>query len=76
MIEGRHVFTSAKLLLYMILASWTESLLLGTLLMLVFISTYGYGFAYYKGWNVMGIQDNLCLYDSEESVGNVSCKHF
>ena len=74
-IEGRHVFTSAKLLLYMIMVSWTESLILGTLLMLAFISSYGYIIAYFKGWQVMGIQDNLCLYDSEESVGNVSCKN-
>ena len=75
-IEGRHLFAGAKILLYMILVSVTGSIIIGSLLMLAFISTYGYAVAYLKGWEVMGIQDNLCLYDSEESVGNVSCKDF
>jgi dolichol kinase len=73
-IEGRHVFAAAKVLLYMVLVSTTGSLLIATALIIAFISTYGYAVAYLKGWQVMGIQDNLCLYDSEESVGNVSCK--
>ncbi len=75
-VDNARIFTIFKVLVFVGAFNITQSLTCATIISLFFISTYGYLIAFINGYEVMSVQDNLCLYDWEKAVGNVSCKNF
>ena len=73
-ISNARLFTIFKLFVFVAAFNFTKSLTYASIISLIFISTYGYLIAFIKGYEVMGVQDNLCLYDWDKAVSNVSCK--
>lgn len=73
----RHQRIAATVLKFaMLLVTWsvTGNFWFASTLMILLLTTYKYVIAGLKNYDVLGIQDTLCLYDNERSVANVASK--
>ena len=70
----RMVLSLVKTLVFLSLWCLARNFGFAVVLMLLVLPFYKYVIAGLRGYSVMGIQDMLCLYDSDKSVANVASK--